>query len=102
MEDIRGMCLRENEKRGEDKRAYLTLSEGEKEAKMVGLTPLNCSMVVRKVWKVGRVLVSNLLIKGDSRLPCLVLDLRRPSLRESNGTPLQYSCLENPMDRGAW
>ena len=23
-------------------------------------------------------------------------------LRESNGTPLQYSCLENPMDRGAW
>ena len=22
--------------------------------------------------------------------------------REGNGTPLQYSCLENPMDRGAW
>ena len=21
---------------------------------------------------------------------------------ESNGTPLQYSCLENPMDGGAW
>ena len=21
---------------------------------------------------------------------------------EGNGTPLQYSCLENPMDRGAW
>ena len=21
---------------------------------------------------------------------------------ESNGNPLQYSCLENPMDRGAW
>ena len=26
------------------------------------------------------------------RLPC----------REGNGTPLQYSCLENPMDGGAW
>ena len=29
-----------------------------------------------------------------------------PSLRkvdrEGNGTPLQYSCLENPMDGGAW
>ena len=29
-----------------------------------------------------------------------------PSLRrspgEGNGNPLQYSCLENPMDRGAW
>ena len=22
--------------------------------------------------------------------------------REVNGNPLQYSCLENPMDRGAW
>ena len=21
---------------------------------------------------------------------------------EGNGTPLQYSCLENPMDKGAW
>ena len=21
---------------------------------------------------------------------------------ERNGSPLQYSCLENPMDRGAW
>ena len=24
------------------------------------------------------------------------------SLEEGNGHPLQYSCLENPMDRGAW
>ena len=23
-------------------------------------------------------------------------------LGEGNGTPLQYSCLENPMDGGAW
>ena len=23
-------------------------------------------------------------------------------LREGNGTPLQHSCLENPMDGGAW
>ena len=22
--------------------------------------------------------------------------------REGDGTPLQYSCLENPMDGGAW
>ena len=25
-----------------------------------------------------------------------------PLLRWCNGTPLQYSCLENPMDGGAW
>ena len=24
------------------------------------------------------------------------------SLGEGNGNPLQYSCLENPPDRGAW
>ena len=24
------------------------------------------------------------------------------SLEEGNGNPLQYSCLGNPMDRGAW
>ena len=24
------------------------------------------------------------------------------SLGEGNGNPLQHSCLENPMDRGAW
>ena len=26
----------------------------------------------------------------------------RDLFREGNGTPLQYSCLENPMDGGAW
>ena len=26
----------------------------------------------------------------------------RGLLGEGNGTPLQYSCLENPMDGGAW
>ena len=24
------------------------------------------------------------------------------NIGEANGTPLQYSCLENPMDGGAW
>ena len=24
------------------------------------------------------------------------------SLGEGHGTPLQYFCMENPMDRGAW
>ena len=26
----------------------------------------------------------------------------KDTLREGNGTPLQYSCLENPMDGGTW
>ena len=32
--------------------------------------------------------------------PGLILGLRR-SPGEGNGNPLQYSCLENPMDKGA-
>ena len=28
--------------------------------------------------------------------------LSSSSSREGNGTPLQYSCLENPMGGGAW
>ena len=30
------------------------------------------------------------------------LPLLLPSNGDGNGTPLQYSCLENPMDGGAW
>ena len=30
------------------------------------------------------------------------LDDVRPRVGEGNGSPLQYSCLENPVDRGAW
>ena len=30
------------------------------------------------------------------------LNLTIPYFREGNGNPLQYSCLENPRDRGAW
>jgi len=33
--------------------------------------------------------------------PSLIPGLGR-SPGEGNGNPLQYSCLENPMDRGAW
>ena len=33
--------------------------------------------------------------------PGLIPGLER-SPGEGNGNPLQYSCLENPMDRGAW
>ena len=38
---------------------------------------------------------------GDLRDIGLIPGSRR-SPGEGNGSPLQYSCLENPMDRGAW
>ena len=38
---------------------------------------------------------------GDARAVGLIPGSgRSPGI--GNGNPLQYSCLENPMDRGAW
>ena len=37
--------------------------------------------------------------KEQQKVDCLPLV---PFRGEGNGTPLQYSCLENPMDGGAW
>ena len=36
----------------------------------------------------------------SNRLSLILPSVRSPG--EGNGNPLQYSCLENPMDRGAW
>ena len=33
---------------------------------------------------------------------CDLIPGSRRSPGEGNGSPLQYSCQENPMDRGAW
>ena len=52
------------------------------------------------------------IVKWHNRLPRGLID-KEPTckaqdmglilvLGRSHGTPLQYSCLENPMDRGAW
>ena len=38
---------------------------------------------------------------GDTRDAGSIPGLQR-SPGEENGNPLQYSCLGNPMDRGAW
>ena len=38
---------------------------------------------------------------GDIRDAVLIPGLGRSPGR-GHGNPLQYSCLENPMDRGAW
>ena len=33
---------------------------------------------------------------------CRIPSCHRAFVREGDGTPLHYSCLENPMDGGAW
>ena len=47
----------------------------------------------------GGLVVKNLLAKAEDS--GLIPGSGR-SPEEGNGIPLQYSCLENPMDRGAW
>ena len=49
----------------------------------------------------GSVAKSPPAIAGDARDLCLIPGLGR-SPGEGNGNTLQYSCLENPMDRGVW
>ena len=50
----------------------------------------------------GRAMVNNLPANaGEARDSGSIPGLGR-SPGEGDGNPLQYSCLENPMDRGAW
>ena len=49
----------------------------------------------------GAVVRNPLASVGNPRGVVSILGLGR-SPAEGNGSPLHYSCLENPMDRGAW
>ena len=40
--------------------------------------------------------------KNDVNYIQCICDSLGYAIREGNGTPLQYSCLENPMDIVAW
>ena len=47
-------------------------------------------------YKSDRTIIKKFLFKD------YIFPLSKQSMGEGNGNPLQYSCLENPMDRGAW
>ena len=49
--------------------------------------------------------LERMIEKGHNfEIPKKIMDSVRiiNGCREGNGTPLQYSCLENPMNGGAW
>ena len=52
---------------------------------------LRASLVAQTVKRLSAMLESQVRSLGSGRSP-----------GEGNGNPLQYSCLENLMDRGAW
>ena len=70
----------------------------------------NCSHKIKRHFLLRRKAMTNLesiLKSRDVALPtnvCLVKAKFFPVViyGEGNGNPLQYSCLENPVDRGAW
>ena len=41
-------------------------------------------------------------LKNSHLLLYVIIELIYTGSGEGNGTPLQYSCLENPMDGGGW
>ena len=41
-------------------------------------------------------------VDSDPMKRTVICDSLCLTVAEGNGTPLQYSCLENPMDGGAW
>ena len=50
----------------------------------------------------GGSVVKNLLANAGDEGDAGWIPGWRRSAREGDGNPLQYSCLENPMERGAW
>ena len=55
------------------------------------------SLALSEEWLLCQNHQHHLGICWECKLPSVTTDLR-----EGNGTPLQYSCLEKPMDGGAW
>ena len=62
---------------------------------------VNLLLFLRKASQVVLVVKNLPANAGDIRDPGLIPGLGRSS-REGQCNPLQYSCLENPIDRGAW
>ena len=68
------------------------------------ILPLLIPVIIHRVWGASQVTLEakNLPANaGDLRDTGLIPGWRR-SPGGGHGNPLQYSCLENPMDRGAW
>ena len=79
----------------------------------------NCNLLAKHndpSFNRGRFLIFEEVIDQQAKKKQIRLDVKHlPTMRETqsipgsgrspaegNGNPLQYSCLENPMDRGAW
>ena len=72
----------------------------------------DCSHEIKRRLLLGRKSMTNLdsilksrdfiLLTKVHLVKAMVFPVVMNGRGEGNGNPLQYSCLENPMDRGAW
>ena len=79
-------------------------AKGCRKSVLWGLMGLNCGRS-RHMYKASQValVVKNLPADaGDVRDVNSIPGSGRPLLEERHGNPLQYSCLENSLDGGAW
>ena len=60
--------------------------------------PTHSSILDHRLWEWG---LETYILTSSSAASDVWASLRL-YIGEGNGTPLQYSCLENPMDQGAW
>ena len=69
---------------------------------LVSFKPFSFHDSEEKGWssKYIKICFSGGLVDKESACSAGYLSERSPG--EGNGNPLQYSCLENPMERGAW
>ena len=61
-----------------------------------------CLPSLRAFPPLGRLNFRTIESKGRMYLSVMVSSFLMMLVAEGNGNPLQYSCLENPMDGGAW
>ena len=71
-----------------------------------GLNPdlLHCKLILLSSEPQRKPTNTGVVIPSPGDFPDPRIELGSPALQigEGNGNPLQYSCLENPMDGGAW
>jgi len=65
----------------------------------INVKNINFEAVLR-IWISALPLISCIIYLNSTICPISLSMVYKD--REGNGTPLQYSCLENPMDGGAW
>ena len=59
-------------------------------------------LIMKFIWRGKSCRTASIILKYKNKILRLLKTYYKAAVREGTGDPLQYSCLENPMDGGAW